>query len=243
MTKLLASVMSVEEARIALDCGADLIDFKDPTTGALGALPDAVIREGVRIIASRRPTSATIGDVPMIPEVLARRVQQITGCGVDYVKVGFFPSPNARACTAALAQFARHTRLVAVLFADLALDLDWLAEFAGAGFAGVMLDTADKNSANLRRHMDDTKLSAFVLQAKGRGMIAGLAGSLGAGDIPDLLNIGPDYLGFRGALCAGGRSGALAPEKVIALRERIRGDYSASRGLRTARPPRFRTCV
>ena len=33
------------------------------------------------------------------------------------------------------------------------------------------------------------------------GLLAGLAGSLKASDIAPLLELEPDYLGFRGALC------------------------------------------
>ena len=35
--KLLVSVVSAEEARLALAGGADIIDVKDPSEGALGA--------------------------------------------------------------------------------------------------------------------------------------------------------------------------------------------------------------
>ena len=59
MTAFLASVMSAEEAGLALEGGADVIDLKDPTSGALGALPVAVIRAAVDRIAGRRPVSAT----------------------------------------------------------------------------------------------------------------------------------------------------------------------------------------
>ncbi|OZA08229.1 MAG: hypothetical protein B7X97_06980, partial [Methylotenera sp. 17-45-7] len=38
MPQLLVSVSSVEEARIALDNGVDIIDLKHPARGALGAL-------------------------------------------------------------------------------------------------------------------------------------------------------------------------------------------------------------
>jgi dihydroneopterin aldolase len=235
--------MSVKEARIALDCGADLIDFKDPTAGALGALPDDVIRAGVRMVGGRGETSATIGDLPMLPEVLARRVQEVAGCRVDYVKVGFFPAPCWDKCIAALAQFSQRIRLIAVLFADRAPDFDWATKFARAGWSGVMLDTADKNTGNLRRQMSDAQLGAFIAQAHARGLLAGLAGSLRAEDIPDLVKLRPDYLGFRGALCGGGRAEALEPEKVSTLLLRMRASYNESSGLSTPRPPRLSTCV
>ena len=39
MSKLLISVTSAEEALLALEGGADIIDMKNPLEGALGALP------------------------------------------------------------------------------------------------------------------------------------------------------------------------------------------------------------
>lgn len=243
ITKLLASVMSVPEAQIALDCGADLIDFKDPTTGALGALSGDVIRAGVRMVGGRRETSATIGDLPMLPEVLARRVQEVAACGVEYVKVGFFPSPCWRECVAAVAQFPRRTHLIAVLFADRAPDFDWAPEFARAGWSGMMLDTADKNRGHLRRHMSDAQLGAFIGQAHVNGLLAGLAGSLRAQDIPDLVKLRPDYLGFRGALCQGERNSAISAGRLAAVIGHMRASYSESSGLSTPRPPRLSTCV
>ena len=62
MTLFLASVMSEGEVQIAISGGADLIDFKDPAKGALGALEPAILRSAVAFVAGRRPTSAVTGD-------------------------------------------------------------------------------------------------------------------------------------------------------------------------------------
>ena len=43
--KMLASVTSVDEALIALDAGVDMIDLKNPSTGALGALDPALVKD------------------------------------------------------------------------------------------------------------------------------------------------------------------------------------------------------
>ena len=92
MTALLASVLSPEEAEAALRGGADIIDLKDPRRGALGALPDAVIRAAVARVAGRRPVSVTAGDLPMEPTVVAGAARRIGGLGVDFVKVGLWTS-------------------------------------------------------------------------------------------------------------------------------------------------------
>jgi len=44
-------------------------------------------------------------------------------------------------------------------------------------------------------------LKYFVRQARACGLLTGLAGSLKLADIQPLLKLGPDYLGFRSALC------------------------------------------
>jgi dihydroneopterin aldolase len=46
-------------------------------------------------------------------------------------------------------------------------------------------------------------LRRFVEAARECGLFAGLAGSLRAADIPVLIDLAPDLLGFRGALCLG----------------------------------------
>ena len=105
MTGFLASVTSAAEAEIVLAAGADIIDLKDPHRGALGALPSLVIREAVRTVAGRRTVSATTGDLPMQPRVVADAVAEIADLGVDIVKVGLFAGGDPLACIAALALF------------------------------------------------------------------------------------------------------------------------------------------
>ena len=39
MTRLLASVRDMAEARLVADCGVPWIDLKEPAAGALGAVP------------------------------------------------------------------------------------------------------------------------------------------------------------------------------------------------------------
>src|SRR5262245_60975793 len=115
MTKMLASVTGVAEAEIAIAGGADIIDLKDPKAGALGAAATETVRETVRVVAGRRATSAVCGDLPMEPATIRAKAGEIAATGVDYVKIGFFPSHKAAACAEAVAELAARTKLVAVL--------------------------------------------------------------------------------------------------------------------------------
>jgi dihydroneopterin aldolase len=230
MTKMLASVTGIDEAETALAGDADIIDLKDPKAGALGALKTKVVRATVSAVGGRRSTSAVCGDLPMEPEVIRAKAEEIASTGVDYVKVGFFPSANCAVCAQALAPLARQTKIVAVLFADLAPDFGLLETFARNGFHAAMVDTADKRNGRLLDHLPPERIPAFIDEAKSLGLMAGLAGSLEAPDVPRLLPYSPDFLGFRGALCARGeRKASIDPEAVRHIRFLIPEELVAGR--------------
>ncbi len=219
MTALLASVRSPDEAAVAFAGGADVLDLKDPSHGALAALPETVIAAVVAAFGGRVPISATVGDLAMEPAMVVERVAAIASLGVDFVKIGLRPEGDAAATVAALGRTG--LPVVAVLFADLAPDLLTPAALARAGFRGVMLDTAGKSAGGLRAHRSEAELAAFLARARAAGLFAGLAGSLRGPDVAPLLALAPDLLGFRGALCAGGRGAALDGARLAALRAAI----------------------
>jgi dihydroneopterin aldolase len=221
MTLFLASVRDEAEAEIALGAGADIIDLKEPAHGALGAVDCERTMAILSVIAGRAAVSATIGDLPMITETIRDAVLARAGLGVDYVKFGLFPDGDARACLDGLRPVARNARLIVVLFADRLPQFDAVAAAAEMGAAGIMLDTAGKSSGSLRDHVDLRKLAHFVTSAKAQGLAVGLAGSLTALDVPELLALGPDLLGFRGTLCNASRSSSLDPLACAAIRALI----------------------
>lgn len=223
-TRLLISVRDIDEARIALEAGADLIDLKEPDAGALGAVDVRSARDVVSMIAGRRTTSATVGDLPADASVLADAARRTASSGVDFVKIGFIPSPGADVCGVirALAPVARDLALIAVIFADDLPAGDPVAAAATAGFAGVMLDTADKHGGRLLDHLSVARLRDFVVSAKSFRLMTGLAGSLRREDIAQLAELAPDYLGFRGAACIQNRRGdQLEAERVALLRQAL----------------------
>lgn len=218
MSGFLASVTDRAEAQLAVEVGADIIDCKDPAKGALGALSPGVIRGIVAAVAGRRPVSATVGDLPTEAGRLVGAVRRTAAAGVDYVKLGLFRAEGIEDVLIDLSPLARRHRLIAVLFADLAPRLEILPDLADAGFAGVMLDTAGKGKGTLLDHAGLALLRDFVEQAHDLELMCGLAGSLGVAQIPDLLPLGADYLGFRGAMCEQGRSSALSREAMRSVR-------------------------
>lgn len=223
MTGFLASVSSVSEARIALEGGADVIDLKQPAKGVLGEVSCEVMRDVVRFVAGRRTISATVGDLPNDPELICPAVERTAACGADIVKVGLFETKRYGRLFEALGkQTAMGIKIVVVLFADRDPDMGLLELIAEQDLTGVMLDTADKCRGSLRRQLDRDRLAEFVAGGRALGLITGLAGSLRRGDIAPLLDLEPDYLGFRSALCmAGNREDVIDADALRAVRAQI----------------------
>lgn len=218
----LASVTSTSEACEAFAAGADVIDCKDPGSGALGRLDPAEIVAIVDAVSALAPVSATIGDRFDTPEAAVRSAEEVAATGVAIVKCGFFGELNDVAIAQALSS-ARLGRahLFGVLMADRAGDFSIVAHLARAGFIGVMLDTADKSRGSLRTILNESRIQAFLAAARSCKLAAGLAGSLREADIAPLVALHPDILGFRGALCEGGRTAVLSEERVVRVRAAI----------------------
>jgi dihydroneopterin aldolase len=222
MTLLLASVRDAAEAETAIGAGADIVDLKDPREGALGALAPETIDSCVRAVARRVPVSATIGDLPLEGDAVRSAVLATAARGVDYVKLGVFPGAEAERCFDLLATLATETRLIVVLFADALPQFDAIGIAARTGAAGIMLDTMGKGAGSLPDLISNEQIAAFTSAARAGGLTIGLAGSLKASHVPDLLTLRPDLLGFRGALCHDGkREAPLDPVRLGAIRALI----------------------
>jgi len=240
MTGLLASVRSAEEAALAVAGGADIIDAKEPSAGALGRVEALVLRAIVREVGSRCSVSATIGDLALEPGAVSAAVEATARDGADIVKIGVFPGDLAGTWTALGSLRGRGLRLVAVMFADRAPELQQLTErCAEAGFYGVMLDTADKTSGPLTSHFDHAALSDFVSRARSLNLVSGLAGSLRLSDVQSLAPLGANYLGFRSALTVAGRSGALDATALRRVRQALdsRSATATAGAMSAAREP------
>jgi (5-formylfuran-3-yl)methyl phosphate synthase len=224
MTLMLASVTSAEEAEIAIQHGADIIDLKDVST-AFGAIPPALVKAAVDAAGQRRPVSAVVGEIEMEPSAIVEGASRIAAAGASYVKVGLYPGARRPDCVRALSSLANRAKLIGVMFADHGADEGLVPLMAQSGFAGAMIDTAHKTGGRLLNHMDISMIGRFVDATHMRGMMAGLAGSLEAPDIPRLLSLAPDVLGFRRALCAGAnRTSPIDPDAVDVIRALIPRD-------------------
>lgn len=220
--RLLASVRDVGEALAAADAGADFIDLKEPDAGALGGLPPAridAIVAALRRAHPRLPISATIGDhaAHQLPRI-ASLVAAVGDCGVDYVKVGV-SSGDPAAQIALLEQLAAEPwDVVPVFIADHGLSFAAVERACRLHFPALMVDTENKAVGSLFDCLPEPLLASFVGHARRAGKLVGLSGALRPRHLPQLATLCPDFAGFRGALCDGGRGGVLVPSRLRELK-------------------------
>ncbi len=219
MTQILISVTSIAEAQIALDCGADIIDLKDPSAGALGALPLSLIKEITSHINGQKLVSATIGDLPMVAEMIVKQVTLLAETKVDYIKIGFFEAANFNECLATLKLVTQNgIKLIAVLFAEYDYPESLLDAIKKAGFIGIMLDTAKKNGQTFFDYYSEKQGKEFANKILALDLTFGLAGSLKLENLVMVKQLNPSYIGFRGGVCdENKRQLALSAEKIMAI--------------------------
>ncbi len=152
MTHFLASVRNRAEAETVLAAGADIVDLKEPGKGALGAVTPGDILDCLAAVGGRKPVSATVGDLPMVPQIVAEAVAATAGLGVDNVKLGITPGGDPFTCFETLRDLGLRTGLILVFFADEMPRFDPIDAAMVCGADGVMLDTAGKGSRALPDH-------------------------------------------------------------------------------------------
>ena len=230
-TQLLVSVRNGEEARCALDGGADIIDAKEPTAGALGAVSLDTFVSIVAAVAGAVPVSAAVGDAEDEWDVEARALA-FGGAGAAFIKVGFAGINGSERIASMIAAARRGAAstgagVVAVAYADhadiAAPSPAALASVAArSGAAGVLLDTALKDGPGLMSLMAGPQVAAWIRHVREAGMFAAVAGRLCASDLSVVRTAVADIAGVRGAACEGGRSGAVTVSQVRQLVRALR---------------------
>jgi len=224
MPKLLISVRSSSEVLNALEGGADIIDVKDPAKGSLGLPRISVVREVVRIVNGLKEVSVAIGDVRSNAAELGYVVTALDSF-VNYVKIGFALKSveEAIAIGREVVENVRKSKIVFVSYADYHkhsfIDPITVIDVAiKAGAQGVMIDTFGKEGLSSFDILPRHYLQEFVNKAKKNGFFTAIAGGLNKHHIKDAVTLGFDVIGFRSAVCVGGRNGSVSKQLVAELR-------------------------
>jgi uncharacterized protein (UPF0264 family) len=225
-SKLLVSVRHVEEAKIALAGGADLIDVKEPARGALGRADDvdlAAIREA---ISGRRPVSAALGELVDFDGRLP--------AGFGFLKCGLSRAGDDwRSRWTTLRVSAGDAEFVVVAYADWrcaeAPSLDDVVDFACRQPEPILLiDTGCKHASKAGRRatlldwISIEELQGIIDRIHGVGGRIALAGSLSADDLPPLARLRADWIAVRGAACRDGdRLAGIDADRVRRLKQSL----------------------
>jgi uncharacterized protein (UPF0264 family) len=231
--RLLVSVRSAAEARLAQAGGAGIIDAKEPDRGPLGQVDAEVLAEIRAAVPVRTWISAALGDVASTDDI-ARALAGVT-VPVRFVKLGFRGIPEADTVQGLLRDAVRRAeghegspRVVAVSYGDHAraesLSPVAACEIArAAGAAGLLIDTCVKDAQSLFDFMEVAALAGIGRALAADELEFALAGNLGADRVAMALDAGATIFGVRGAACESNRrTGGIVETRVRELADAIR---------------------
>lgn len=227
-TGLLVSVRSADEVDAALAGGADLIDVKEPTRGALGMAEAEVVAAVVQKVKKRVPVSAALGDWG--PNALTEAHWHLE-LKLDYVKwglAGYTPTPGwGEDLLDTRRQLPAGMEMVAVAYADWekakSVPPAELVRFAKRfRFRAFLLDTWTKDGKSLLDFIKPAEIGELVESVQRVGMKAAIGGSLKPEHLKQLKGIAPDWYAVRASACAAGkRDGVIDTARVRKWKEAI----------------------
>lgn len=212
--KVLMSSVTSQEAVIAWQCGADIINISSCSHNSFGASFPSIIQNIIAHIPDLDiSVSATLGDLSYQPDTAALAALGAVSSGAKYVKVSLHSLVTSAECVEVIRavvhtckEYDPETIVVAVDYADYlrlkGLPLDTLIEIASeSGADMVMLDTFIKNSENLFDVINQQELRKFVHTAHQNDLKVILAGSIQENHLNLLAAMDVDVVGVRGAVC------------------------------------------
>lgn len=233
--KLLISPSSVAEARLVAEAGCDIVDVKNVAEGSLGAQPPWVIQQIINELGQVGATiSVAIGDLPNQPGTIGLAAYGAAQLGPHYIKAGLYAATNQAQAYVMMSSVVKSIRMVsnniiivAAGYADFRRfggvgTVDLIRAAADSGADVVMVDTYFKDGRNLFDAMRADELHRFVDQSHAMGMQVALAGSIGEAHLDQLMQIKPDIIGIRGAVCMDSdRTKSICVDRIRQLASRL----------------------
>ena len=238
---ILVSVRSSEEAKLALNSGADYIDAKEPSEGALGNLPVNKIKEIISTLKVENfsgKVTATYGD--SFEEKIdfnSNNFYSYFFLGLDAVKVGFDARGSANSekaflelvdlCGEFFLKYKKNksgrgvTQIIPVLMVDKGLNIDFVEFVINSNISknlfGIMIDTKYKIKNNLFDVINLSTIKKLFNKLDSYSLPYGVAGSLSKSNSEIIKQLKPFWAGYRGGVCNGDRKGALSAIKIKSI--------------------------
>ena|GEM_PF-475442 len=212
MARVLISVRNVEEAKIALKAGVDLIDLKDPEKAAMGMIDLALVSQIQNALPSGLSLSMACGelrDMPKLPELFPK--------DMSFYKFGMSDCKNSDVWIENLLSLKDQVQrlngsafIVPVLYGDYlnanSINPFMLLEFlCDHSFYAIMIDTWLKNGSSVLDWVTIDELLKIQNKCMAKNIKFALAGSLDLIRTARLIKEGvlPAWFGYRGAACIG----------------------------------------
>lgn len=221
VARLLVSVRNAEEAAIALEAGAALLDVKEPSKGSLGMAHHEAVAAVLEVAAGRVPVSAALGE--WSPNILTDACWHLE-LPLTYIKWGLAGYANQPGWGEDLLETRRQVpvnrEIVTVAYADWetanSLPPLELARFAKRfRYRAFLLDTYRKDGSCLLDYLKPVEIKEIVESLQRSSITVALGGSLKPEHLKQLKGITPDYYAVRGSVCAGGKRGeTLDPTRI-----------------------------
>ena len=230
---LLVSVALANEVDSALAGGAEIIDAKNPTAGALGRVSPLVLSEVVQRVAGRVPVTAAWGEFAELPRL--NRSERESLRGVSLIKLGTAGFHRQAEWSQQFATFRgslpSELALAVVHYADWshcdALDFEQSLLLAiELKASALVIDTHGKQTGTLLDFYTPSQLGLVLQRICDQQLQPVLAGSLRIQHLEGLLECAtcapPPIVAGRGAACRDGRREApICSDRVAGLRRAI----------------------
>ncbi|QDT43545.1 hypothetical protein Pan241w_36470 [Gimesia alba] len=233
--QLLVSAMHRDEIAPALAGGCDILDFKDPTQGALGMIDAETlysISDYFQTHPIDIPVSLALGE---LTDRLADSKTPLIPSAITYLKMGLANTQGMDHWYSDWQDLKKRIEAtgqttfqwIAVAYADWEQansisPQDVLAAAIESECAGLLIDTYLKQGQTLLDHLSLDELNTLIEQAHAHQLKIALAGSLRQKDLAALSSISPDIIGIRSAACRGSlRTDSVQEQAVRAFRQQL----------------------
>lgn len=240
MTGLLVSVRNAEEAAVAMEGGADVVDIKEPADGSLGRATAEIWNQVFPVVGGRLPVSVALGELQEIATDMRSDLSLDSHASeICYAKIGL---ARCRSSATWQDKWSRFVEMLPEVINPVAVAyVDWERSNAphplevievgvSLGCVAVLFDTFEKGHGNLFDVADPIKVREWMRVAREKSIKVVLAGSLDFGSVHDALAELPDLIAVRGCVCSAGRTSPIDPALVQRLSDIVRSHSGTNQG-------------
>ena len=211
-TGLLISVRNCTEASIALASGVDVLDIKEPERGSLGMPDIATVKDILNVLPKSQCVSLALGELNQFHNPVAEPFLDFLSHDqrINFVKLGLARMNTVSgwqqrwACV--FEALPNSIVPVAVIYADQKHSgspkpMEIVKHAKRLNCGAVLVDTFNKTMGNVFSHCDVHQLVDIRNCVIDQGMKFVLAGSVDVDCLASAVDLRPNLIGVRGAVC------------------------------------------